>query len=119
MSLGSHYTGVTSLKIQRLHAEGASRLARGFLKLAGADETTTRRGIAAHEKHSLERSTCSKPRSDQSIILRGTLIHTQQEIALSRGVAGVKSWGSFVEMRQETVEAVERHFGELYTLQKK
>ena len=87
----SKQTGVISLKVHKLHAEGASRLARGFLKLAGADGTTTRRGIAVHEKHSLEGSSFSQPRSDISVILRGTLPPTEQKTALSRGVTGVKS----------------------------
>ena len=33
-------TGVISLKIQKLNADGANRLARGFLRLAGEEEAT-------------------------------------------------------------------------------
>ena len=90
MGRTSKPTGVISLKIQKLHAEGASRLARGFLRLAGADETTKQRGIAVHERHSLEGSTFSQPWSNTSVILRGTQLPTEQGIALSRGATGVK-----------------------------
>ena len=107
-------TGVISLKIQKLHAEGANRLARGFLRLAGTDEATRRRGTAVHEKHSLEASTFSQPRSDTSATLRGTQLPTKQGVTLSMGVTGVKTWGSFTEMRQMAVEAIERNLRELF-----
>ena len=107
-------TGVISLLIQKLHAEGATRLTRGFLRLTGADGESKRRGIAVHEKHSLETSTFSQPKTDTSVILRGTYLLTEQEETLSKGVTGAKEWGSFRVMKQEVENAIVKHLGALY-----
>ena len=70
--------GVISLLIQKLYAEGAMRLARGFLRLPEEDGESKRRGMVVHENHSLESSASSQPKSDTSVILRGTYLLTEQ-----------------------------------------
>ena len=110
----SHRRDEENLEANRNDIAQDSKTARGGSIQAGQRIPEAGRGGRDNERHSLEESTFSQPKSDTSIILRGTQLLTAQGIALSRGATGVKIWESFIEMKQETVKAVERHVGELY-----